>query len=43
MIFTQGSKVPLDGTPSKSPKVMGLVGIHDPDAFHHFSGLTHCS
>ena len=28
--------------PSKSPKVMGLVGIHDPDALCHFSGLTHC-
>ena len=28
--------------PSESPKVMGLVGIHDPDALHHFSGITHC-
>ena len=28
--------------PSKSPKVMGLVGIHDPDALCHFSGITHC-
>ena len=28
--------------PSESPKVMGLVGIHDPDALHHFSGVTHC-
>ena len=28
--------------PSESPKVMGLVGIHDPDALHHFNGLTHC-
>ena len=27
--------------PSKSPKVMGLVGIHDPDALHCFSGITH--
>ena len=24
--------------PSESPKVMGLVGIHDPDALWHFSG-----
>ena len=28
--------------PSKSPKVMGLVGIHDPDALQCFSGITHC-
>ena len=28
--------------PSDSPKVMGLVGIHNPDALHHFSGITHC-
>ena len=24
---------------SESPKVMGLVGIHDPDALHHFQWL----
>ena len=28
--------------PSESLKVMGLVGIHDPDALCHFNGLTHC-
>ena len=28
--------------PLESPKVMGLVGIHDPDALHHFSGVTYC-
>ena len=28
--------------PSESPKVMGLMGIHDPDALCHFSGETHC-
>ena len=28
--------------PSESPKVMGLMGIHDPDAHQHFSGITHC-
>ena len=28
--------------PSESPKVMGLVGIHDPDTLCHFNGLTHC-
>ena len=27
---------------SESPKVIGLVGIHDPDALHCFNGLTHC-
>ena len=29
-------------SPSESPKVMGLMGIHDPDVLHHFNGLTHC-
>ena len=29
-------------SPSESPKVMGLVGIHDPEALHHFNDLTHC-
>ena len=28
--------------PLQSSKVMGLVGIHNPDALHHFSGMTHC-
>ena len=28
--------------PSETLKVMGLVGIHDPDALHHFNGITHC-
>ena len=28
--------------PSESPKVMGLVGIHDPDALHCFNGMTYC-
>ena len=28
--------------PSESPKVMGLVGIHDPDTLCHFSGIIHC-
>ena len=28
--------------PSESLKVMGLVGIHDPDALCHFNSLTHC-
>ena len=29
--------------PSESPKVMGLVGIHDPDALHCFGSVTYCS
>ena len=28
--------------PSESPKVMGLMGIHNLDALHHFNGITHC-
>ena len=27
--------------PSESPNIMGLVGIHDPDALWHFSCVTH--
>ena len=26
----------------ESPKVMGLVGIHDPDALWHFASFTYC-
>ena len=26
----------------ESPKVMGLMGIHDPDALCHFNGMTYC-
>ena len=28
-------------SPSESPKVMGLMGIHDLDALCHFNGVTH--
>ena len=28
--------------PSEFPKVMGLMGIHDPDALHHFGSVTYC-
>ena len=27
---------------SESPKVMGLMGIHDPDALQHFTSFTYC-
>ena len=30
-------------SPSESPKVIGLVGIHHPDALQHFNGVTHSS
>ena len=26
----------------ESPKVMWLMGIHDPDALQHFAGFTYC-
>ena len=26
----------------ESPKVMGLMGIHDPDALQHFASFTYC-
>ena len=28
---------------SESPKVMGLVSIHDPDALQHFASFTYCT
>ena len=28
--------------PSESPKVMGLMGIHDPGALHQFGGMIYC-
>ena len=27
--------------PLESPKVKGLLGIHNPDALHCFNGITH--
>ena len=27
---------------SESPKVMGLMGIHDPDTLQHYAGYTYC-
>ena len=29
-------------SPSESPKVMGLAGIHNPEALHHFNSMTFC-
>ena len=39
----KGLKFPRGVSPSKSPKVMGLMDIHNPDAPHHINGVTHCS
>ena len=27
---------------TESPKVMGLMGIHDPNALWHYAGYTYC-
>ena len=29
-------------SPKESPKVMGLTGVHNPDALCHFAGVTFC-
>ena len=29
-------------SPSESPKVMGLTGIHHANTLHHFNGVTRC-
>ena len=29
-------------SPSESPKVMDLAGVHNPDALHCFNGMTFC-
>ena len=41
-IPTQGFEVSLGIPPSESPKVMGLMGIHDLDALHCFGSITYC-
>ena len=42
MTLQEGLKFFRVVSPSDSPKVMGLMGIHDPDALYHFNGMTHC-
>ena len=42
VILTQGFEVSLGSTPSESPKVMELMGIHDPDALCQFGSVTYC-
>ena len=29
-------------SPKELPKVMGLTGVHNPDALHYFAGVTFC-
>ena len=41
-IFTQRSEVPFVVPPPESPKVMGLVVIHNLDALCCFSGINNC-
>ena len=42
VIPTQGFEVSPGSTPSESPKVMGLMGIPDPDALCQFGSVTYC-
>ena len=41
MTLQKGLKFFRAVSPSKSPKVMGLMGIHDPDVLCHFNRVTH--
>ena len=38
----KGLKFPQAVPPSEFPKVMGLMGIHDPDALCQFGSVTYC-
>ena len=42
MTLPKGLKFFRAVSPSESPKVMGLTGIHDMGMLHCFSGMTHC-
>ena len=42
MTLWTGLKFFIAVSPSESPKVMGLMGIHNPDPLCHFNGVTHC-
>ena len=42
MTLGKGLKFFRAVSPPESPKVMGLVGIHDPDALCCFNRVTHC-
>ena len=41
MALQKGLKFFRAVSPSKSLKIMGLMGIHNPDELHHFNGVTH--
>ena len=38
----KGPRFPRAVPTMESPKVMGLMGIHDPNALWHYTGHTHC-
>ena len=40
--LTKGLKFLRVVSTMESPKVMGLMGIHDPDALQHFASFTYC-
>ena len=40
--FSQGSSIFHLASPLESPKVMGLKGIHHPNALCHHTGLSYC-
>ena len=42
MTLWKGLKFFRAVSPSESPKVMGLMGIHNVDALCHFNRVTHC-
>ena len=42
MTLPKGLKFFRVVSPSESPKVMGLMGIHNLDMLCHFTGMTHC-
>ena len=42
MTLWKGLKFFRGVSPSESPKVMGLMAIHNPDMLCHFSRVTHC-
>ena len=42
MTLQKGLKFFRAVSSSESPKVTGLMGIHDLDMLHHFNGVTHC-
>ena len=42
MTLPKGLKFFRAVSPSESPKVMGLTGVHNPDMLCNFNGMSHC-